>query len=156
MGVLRADRTEVLQEMLSPRHVSITQPPLGPCVPREYSARPGPGRLQDGQQEHGPGAALGRRCAQRTCSEHPASACTARWWALLAAGGSGPARNHRPPLPARSNAPRLVLVQFLVGASTWKNHLQSTWGWNNISQSLFPRQKEKRASWEGKRGGAWH
>lgn len=41
--MLRADRTAVLQEMLPPHHISITQPRLGPRVPREHSTRWAPG-----------------------------------------------------------------------------------------------------------------
>lgn len=124
MGVLRADRTEVLQEMLPPGHVSITQLPLGPCVPWEQSTGPAPGWLQAGQQERSPGAALRQRCTQRTCSEHPSISMHPGWWALPAPGRSSTARSHRPPPPAGSNAPRLTLLRFLgvpvPGRTAWK------------------------------------
>lgn len=149
MGVLSADRTEVLQETLPLHHASITQLPPGPRVPRERSTGPGPGGFWDGQQEHGPGAALGSGVHGEHAVSAPASACTAGRRALPAPGGSGTARNHRPPLPAGSNAPRLALVWFLRGASTCENRLRANWGETTSAKASFrSRERKERAGRE--------
>ena len=155
VGVLRADRTEVLQKTLPLRHVSITQPPLSPHIPWECSTRPGPGGLRDGQQERGSGAALGQQCAQRTCSEHPSVSMHRG-----AAGAASPGRERHSQEPPAAPASRQQCTTACAGAvSQGCQRLEeppaSYLGRNNISQSLFPQQRKKRASWEGKRTGAW-
>lgn len=138
--MLRADRTAVLQEMLPPQHVSITQPCLGPRVPREHSTRRAPGgrsavpglpraAVRAGDMQRAPRVSMHRGTAQ-----------------LPAPGASGTATNPWPLLPAGSDAPRLALVRFLGGASTWKNHLQATWGETTSAKASFrSRQRKERA-----------
>lgn len=147
MGVLSTVRTEVLQETLSPHH--ITQPPLGPRIPRERSTGSGPGRLRDGQQERGPGAALGQRCAQRTCSERPSVSMHRG-----AVGAPSPGREQHSQGPPATPASRQQRTTARAGAvswdaSAWKNHLQSTWGDTTSAKASFrSRERKERAGRE--------
>lgn len=151
MVVLRADRTEVLQEMLPSGHVSITQLPLGPCVPWEQSTGLEPGWLQDGQQEHGPGAALRQRCTQRTCSEHPSNQ-HAPW--VVGAASPGRERHSQEPPAAPASRQQCTAAHAAAvswGASAWKNRLQTTWGETTSAKASFhSRERKERAGRESK------
>lgn len=125
------------------------------AAPRQLPARSclqiqAPGRTQAGSiLGLGAQPGLGQAAVGRgTCRERPWSACTA---------GGGTARTAGPASRQQGTAALPEPGSWHWGGGTLapeRTTCELPQGHSNVSQSLFLQQREKRASWEGKRAAA--